>query len=280
MANKKILIPVAISTAVLLILFFIGINGLSVPTPKSAQKPKQNVAVKAADFDSLLQAEKNKLHPQVLGEINNMESELANAADDQARAELLDKIGRRWLELNKPLVGAKFISESGFLDNSEKKLTFASHLMNKELHDMQDAGMREWMADLAERSLNKILEVDPHNVDAKMELATLYIEGKGMPMQGVAQLQEIVGNDSANFQANLVLGKMAIESNQLDRALDRAQLILRYHPDSWEARILMAEAYLRQGDKANAEKYLLEAKKWNTDPAFGKDVDQYINNIK
>lgn len=280
MGSKKILLSVIISVVALVILFLLSISGLSVPKPKSGEKVEAPLAVKPANFDSFLAAEKKKLHPQVLGEINQMEFELEATSDPAQKAEILDKIGRKWLEVNKPLVGAKFIAESGFLDNSEKKLTFASHLMNKELHNMQDPGMRQWMTDLAERSLQKILEADPHNEDAKMELATLYIEGKGMPMQGVAQLQDIVRNDSSNFRANLVLGQMAIESNQLDKAIERAKLILRFHPESWEARILMAEAYVRMGDKENAINYLLEAKKWNTNPEFGKDVDEYINNIK
>lgn len=268
----------------LLALFFLAVNGLSVPPEKEPRQettgPVMSPSVHPADFDSLLTAEKKKLHPQVLGEIEAMEQSVQLAENDSLRSLAYETVAKKWLGIQRPVVAAFYFSQSGFLDNSEKKLTFASHLMNEGLHEEQNPAMRQWMADVAERSLNKILEKDPTNVEAKMELATLYIEGKAQPMQGVAQLQDIVRNDSSNFQANLVLGKMAIESNQLDRAIERANLLIRFHPDSWEARILMAEAYARKGDREQAVRYLSEAKKFNNDPGFGKDVDEYIEKIQ
>lgn len=282
--NKKILVPVGIAVVALVAIFILAINGLTVPPKKVAKAPEHKgpmqQQVAAADFETILTAEKNKLHPQVQGEIGILEEALKDATTDVEKSAVYETIGKKWIDIKKPAMGAYYFAQSGILDYSEKKLTFASHLFNEALHDESRPEIRQWMGETAEKALRKVLEKDEHNVEAKMELATLYIEGLGQPMQGIAQLQEIVKNDSSNFKANLVMGRMAIESNQLDKAIDRANLILRYHPDSWEANVLLAEVHIRQGQKDSAMKYLNEAKKHNKNPEFIKDVDQYINSIK
>lgn len=282
--NKKILIPIIIAGIALIVLFVLGINGLSVPPKKPMKEhnhaPAMPPKIEAASFESVLTAEKNKLHPQIQGEINALEEKVAQASSDNQKIIALENLAKKWVEIKRPSMGAYYFVEAGILENSEKKLTFASHLFNEAILTESKPEVKQWMAETAEKALKKVLEGDEHHVEAKMELATLYIEGMGQPMLGVAQLQEIVKNDSANFDANLVLGKMAIESNQLEKAVERGMLILKYHPASWEAYVLLAEAHVRQGMNDKAIGYLTEAKKHNKNPDFIKDVDQFIDKIK
>lgn len=280
--NKKILIAISVAAIVLVVLFIAAINGLSVPPKKSPQPvaPASAAAPKAADFQEVLANEKKKLHPDVLRAIVQLEEKMAMTTDEAEKRQHMEEIGKKWIDIKKPVIGAYYFSELGFLENSEKKLTFASHLLNEGFKTVENAELRQWMAETAIKNLNKVLEMDPKNVDAKLELANIYIEGIGQPMQGVAQLQDIVRNDSSNFKANLILGQMAIESNQLDKAIERGQLVLKYHPKSWEARLFMAEANYRLGKKAEAIELLEEAKKYNPNDAFIQDVDRYIEKIK
>lgn len=282
--KNKIILPIIVSVVALAALFLLSVNGFSNPKKKTekeqAMGPMNNSSVVAAKFEDLLSEAKNKLHPDLLKAVESLEAELKAATTDSQKIAINEALGKKWMETKRPAIASEYFSQSGILENSEKKLTFASHLIYEGLQTEEDLGKRKWMSESAERSLNKVLEINPNNTEAKIDLANILIEGKGMVMEGIAKLQEIVSADSSNFPANLTLGKMAIQSNQLDKAIERSKLILKYHPDSWEARILMAEAFVRKGDKENAVKYLTEAKKYNNSPEFGKDVDEYIKNIQ
>lgn len=282
--KNKLLTPIIVGALAVISLFALSVSGLSHPKKKKEVSeqmgPMSGQQVEAADFNDILMAAKKKLHPQILIEVELLEGNLNQASTDSLKIYYNEELGKKWVDIKKPTIGAEYFLRSGLLENSEKKLTFASHLMYEGLQTEEEPRIRQWMGDVAEEALLRVIELEPENTDAKIELANILIEGKGQVMEGIAYLQGIAEADASNFPANMTLGKLAIQSNQLDKALERAQILLKHHPNSWEARLLMAEAYLRQGEKEKAIQYLNEAKTYNKDPEFGNDVDEYIKNIE
>lgn len=276
------MLPIIVGILAVIILFTGVYYGLSVPPKKAPTESGPMMANVAGDYhiDEEIEATIKKLHPGVQSEIATLEENVKKASDNTAKSIALEALGKKWIDLKNNNLGAYYMSESGFLDNSEKKLNFASHLLSEGLESEQDPAKRQWMAQTAVKSLEKVLEAHPDDVNTKIDIASLYITGLGQPMQGVQQLLSIVEKDSTNLPANLVLGKMAIESNQLDKAISRGEIILRHYPDNWEARIFMAEAYNRLGQKEEAITMLETAKKYNKNQDFIKDVNQYIDLIK
>lgn len=260
------------------IMFFGVYKGISIP-PKKQSTPAMHNEENHFDIQNEITAALKKLHPGTQEEVKNLAKVADEISDPIQKSGALERLAQKWIELKYPVIGAYYMSESGFLDNTEKKLNFASHLLNEGLHEEQDQEKRQWMAQTAIKCLEKVLEKNPDHVEAKMELANVYINGLGQPMQGVQQLLSIVEKDPKNLPANMVLTRMALESNQVDKALERGNNILKYYPKNWEVRILLAEAYNRTGDKQNAIKVLEEAKKLNKNQDFIKDVDQYLNLI-
>src|SRR5699024_8187930 len=96
------------------------------------------------------------------------------------------------------------------------------------------------------------------------------------PMKGVEQLLDIVRRDSTNIPANVMLGKMAVQSGQLDKAIERGNTILRIDPKNINAYLFMGEAYKREGNKEKAIQLFTKAKEIMNNPSFSKDIDAYI----
>ncbi|RYZ23168.1 MAG: tetratricopeptide repeat protein, partial [Chitinophagaceae bacterium] len=129
-------------------------------------------------------------------------------------------------------------------------------------------------------ALDKALALNPTNDTTRIDLAAVYIEGTGETMKGIEQLLTIVRQDSTNIPANIILGKMAVESGQLDKAVLRGETILRVDQDNVEARLFLAEALKRKGETAKAKQLFTEAKKIMKNPAFSKDMDEYMATFK
>ncbi len=230
--------------------------------------------IEPADFDSLLIAAKRKLSPQDNGIISEMESQVIIGDEDQ-QISILEEIGKFWLNKNRR-IAAHYFLRSGKLENSEKKLNFASHLFSEELHHENNPSLRQWMANEAIEGFVQSLEINPDNDTVRIDYALLYIDVLGQTMAGIEQLLLIVQKDENNIPANIILGKMGVESGQLDKAIERGERVLSLDSQNLEAHLFLGEAYKRHNEKDKAIHLFREAKKIMNNPDFSKDVDEYI----
>jgi len=290
--NRKIYLPLTLGGFALVALFIGYLFGLNVPpAPKMSEvathehdhdevtnAPMMNIP--QLDFEDYLAKTKKKLHPQILEDINKLEAELQSAQNIHDTAHVYEKLAQKWYDIKKYEFAAYYFAEFGILENSEKYLTFASQIVNEHIGTIPEQEVKFWMGAQGARALEKLVEQKPKDKDLKMDLALMYIDNAGQPMKGVAELQAIVAEDSSNFRANMILGEMAIQSRQFDKAVDRCQLILRYHPKSWEARVILAYAYHNLNQNEDAKRLLNEAKELNNNPEFHADVDKYLQSIQ
>ncbi|MFT4061009.1 MAG: tetratricopeptide repeat protein [Edaphocola sp.] len=229
-----------------------------------------------ARFDTLLAGAKKKISPAAQAEISRQENTITRGNVQEQQAQAYEALGKLWQQNKNKAVAAYYFAESGKLDNSQKKLNFAAHLMWEELQDEANPNKRQWMAHVAADCYRKSLELDPDNDTARINLAEMYINGSGETMKGIEQLLSIVRKDSTNIPANTILGRMAVESGQLDKAVQRGYTILRVDKNNVEARLFTAEALKRQGQAAKAKELLKEAQKLVKEPSFVKDLDDYM----
>lgn len=130
------------------------------------------------------------------------------------------------------------------------------------------------------RNLKSGLEKEPSNVDAQIMLANCYVEGSGEPMKGIQLLKELEAADSSNIQVQLSLGMFAIKSNQLDKAAERFNKILKADSSYLEAWLHLADVYERQQDVPSTIHSLEEYAKRTDDITARIEVNKYINQLK
>jgi cytochrome c-type biogenesis protein CcmH/NrfG len=136
--------------------------------------------------------------------------------------------------------------------------------------------MQAWEAQGAVDCLTEALALNPDNDTTKLALASAYIEGTGAPMSGVAILREMVAKDPDHIPANLMLGRLSIQSSQFDKAVARLEHVLEIEPNNREALYFLAEAYKGKGDKAQAIRTFRELEGIVNNPDFTKDIESYI----
>jgi tetratricopeptide (TPR) repeat protein len=177
-------------------------------------------------------------------------------------------------------MAANYYKKGAFLENTEKSVTFAGNLFVALLQKTEEPSIRKWQAVEAISCFEKAIELNPTNIDTKIALATCYTEGTGETMKGVTLLREITQNDSTNIPANIILGKLAIQSGQFDKAKKRLELVLSLRPDNTEAMYFLAEAYKGLGDKQKAIELFEKCKVLVKNPDFTKEIDNYIKTFK
>ncbi|MBU3676049.1 MAG: tetratricopeptide repeat protein, partial [Chitinophagaceae bacterium] len=184
-------------------------------------------------------------------------------------------------ELHDELNAAAYYYKKGaFLENTEKSLTFAGQLLLVLMQRNQEPGIRAWQAQEAIECFNKVLERNPESTETKIALATCYTEGTGETMKGVTLLREVTAKDSTNIAANIILGKLAIQSGQFDKAQRRLEMVVSMQPENTEAMYFLAEAYRGLGQKEKAVKWFEQCKKLVNNPDFSAEIDRYIQSMK
>jgi tetratricopeptide (TPR) repeat protein len=127
-----------------------------------------------------------------------------------------------------------------------------------------------------ERSLQK----DAANTEAKIQLASCYVDGSAEPMKGITMLKEVEKADSNNLTVQMVLGGFAVKSNQLDKAEARYLKILKIKPDYLEAYLFLADVYERQGEKNKTIETLEKYLSLTPDKEIKEEIKKYIAQLK
>lgn len=205
---------------------------------------------------------------------------LTETAQKQNTAVTYKDVAEFWEKEKNLNMAAYNYKKAAFLENTEKSITFVGNLYMAVMQRTEEPGTRKWQALEAIECFGKALELNPNNTDTKIALATCYTEGTGETMKGVTLLREVTAADSNNIPANIILGKLAIQSGQFDKAKKRLELVLSLKPDNTEAMYFLAEAYKGSGNTEKAISLLERCKQIVNNPDFTKEIDNYIKTFK
>lgn len=250
------------------------------PKPGStAAAPAAGAKVAPARFEDLLAKARQSLSSDMQMRITGIENSVTRGEVRQQQLEAYHQLAGLWDSLGHAPIAAHYLGEAAKLENSEKSLTFAANLFLAHLQHSEDAAVQAWEAAEARQLLEKALALNPTNDTIQVALAGSEVAG-GEVMQGVQRLLKITEKDPNNLQANLMLGRLSVTSGQYDKAVARLEKVVAQAPENTEALYFLAEAYKGHGDTEKAIKTFERCKQLVNDPAFSKEIDNYINSFK
>ncbi len=249
--------------------------------------PAAQPTANSFDIDAYLKTSKEKLTVSQANYVNAIENSISRGDVKSQQEKAWQQLADFWADsLHNHELYDFYIYKAAMLVNSEKNLTFAARQILADLRNEPEAVKRGWKAEKVIELTEKAIALNPGNDSLKVDLGAAYIFGKGMAgdpqetMKGVQQLLQVVRKDSANMQAQLVLGIGGVVSTQYDKAIERLQKVVVNQPDNAEAVSWLAEAYAGKGDKANAVKWFEVSKRIVNNPAYSKEIDVRIKELK
>ena len=279
---------IILSVGGVLLLSLLWFFGKTVAKKEVLSKTETGNHVPAAfNIDSYLQSSKQKLTVSQANYINQLENSVSRGDVKSQQEKAYDQLANYWHDsLDNHELYVFYISKAAMLVNSEKNLTFAARQILGDFRNEPDVAKRGWKAEQAIALFQKAIELNPSNDSLKVGLGACYVFGKGMAgdaqetMKGIQQLLQVVRKDSANMQAQMVLGIGGVVSTQYDKAIERLLKVISKQPRNIEAISWLADAYVGKGDKENAVKWLLVSKQMMNNPAYSREVDERIKELK
>jgi len=272
-------ITLAVAIALIALLYW---GGKTVPPADKAGAKKAPAAgamaqgpntMKPASFDSIVTASRRQLPKTAVDTVLTIENELTAIRDSSRMASVFIRLSGIWKRNNVATVATYYAAKAAKLENSEKKLTFAGQNFLELMGNESSPSVQMWEAREAVGCLEQSLQINPDNEDTKLALAEGYIEGTGEPMRGVQILLAITREKPDDVAANMLLGKMSIQSAQFET-------VLKQEPENKEALYFLAQAYEGTGNKKKAIELLEKCKLLVNNPEFSKEIDKHINSLK
>ena len=274
---------VASGLVLLLSLYFWGRtrpHASKTPAAQAATDHKEEQLASA----SILETAKSRLSPERQAWLTAKENEVVRGDVTAQKIRLYDELASFWKDsahVFEPFM--YYLGEKSKLENSEKSLTFAAHLYLKQLKGVDQHALQVWMANQAADLFKQALTLNPGNDSSKIGLGSSYIfgaSGASSPMEGIQTILGVVQKDPDNMYAQFMLGYGGIMTGQYDKAIERLNLVVQAEPDNTEAVFLLAEAYERHGENAQAARWYEAGKKFVQNPEALKEIDKRIKELQ
>ncbi len=267
----------------LILLFFFGQT-----SPAKTDLPAKPMAEAAGTpplittGEVVLKAKKNLTQQQIV-RLLELENGVVRGDVKAQQIKVYKQLANFWGDTaRQPSIGAFYFGEAAKLENSEKNLTFAAHLLLDNLMVDTDAAFQNWQAVQAKTLFERSLELNPSNDSSKVGLGACYLFGNisSNPMQGIMAIRQVVEKDSNNVYGQMMLGLGGVKSGQYDKAIERFLFVVRKQPDNLDAVFNLAETYDRKGDKQNAVQWYKVAEKMVAIPEAKKEIEDRIKTLQ
>ncbi|MFT4202441.1 MAG: tetratricopeptide repeat protein [Chitinophagaceae bacterium] len=280
--NKQKLLILAGGVFLFCVIFFFG-NTIP-PKKKIPDMPMQGAQRPKLTTEEVLVSAKKSLTQEETTRITELENSVVRGDVQKQQSKVYEQLADFWKnKKNRPDISAYYTGQQGLLDNSEKELTFAAHLLlTGVLVSDSDPAMQTWLATNAKTFFDKAIELDPNNDSSKIGLGACYMFGNisDNPMQGILPVREIAEKHPDNVFAQKILGLGGIKSGQYENAVKRFEAVLKINPGDMEAIINLAETYDRMGEKAEAIKWYKDLLPKINIPEARKEIQERIQALQ
>ncbi|MBK5285013.1 MAG: tetratricopeptide repeat protein [Bacteroidia bacterium] len=245
--------------------------------------PKTNLNVAplnqtTIDFEHILQQAKSRLQRQEVTSLNEMEKILEIKSGGE-KVSVLDSLAWRWDVIGEPAVAAGYYEHIASISPSEKTWNDAADRYFASLQSHPDSLEHLWLLNHAIDSYKKVTDINPENIDAKMNLAICYTETSS-PMQGIMLLRDVVAKYPDNAKAQFNLGLLSIRSQQYDKAIERFKKVLELNSAQPEANYFLGFAYMNKQDNVSALRYFNRYIETGKDVQLRDEANVYIRQLE
>jgi len=235
----------------------------------------------SAGVDYILSRASLRLTQEQSDSVNLLTNAAEAATTPETKYNAYKQLGNYWMRTGNFITAGYYHSRAADASPNDKvQRRLAARTLAVAINGAADSTAREFAVHHALHQYEALRATDPNDVQAKLEMALVYVEGTNETMQGVLLLREVEKTDPENETMNLTLGRLAVVSGQFDKAITRLEKLVQRNPNNAEAYIHLAEAYRATGQKTKALQALEQCKRVVKDsPEAVKQVEQIIASI-
>jgi tetratricopeptide (TPR) repeat protein len=269
--NKKQIFVLAGALLIVVLLLIAPLTQESVPEQREGHDD-HGIEAHMSDFRASLDQESRE-------EVERLEGQLKQDLPKDEEISLLQSLISLFDKSASPVAAAFYAEQLALLEGTIERFTEAADRYFFAASYTQDH-LRSHVYERAILAYERVLDKNPQQVDAKINLAVCYVESSGQPMKGIALLKEVLEGDSLNVKAHLNLGYFSVKSGQFDKAVERFEKVLEINPSYIEAYIYLGDVYEAKGEIEKAIEYYSLYAENVENPSLKAGAENYIRKLK
>lgn len=250
---RKNQIIVILSSILLFLILYFGFDKVP-PKQKILEKSRIN-NIESTGITNLTQEAESKLNDEKKNIIKAIQLDLEKSGNDTLkRIQILQTLSGTWFELGFPAISGFYAEEIALIEKTEESWSLAGTTYSICVKKTEDNKTKDFCSKRAIKAFENAISIEPEKVEPRVNLAICYIDNPlaNNPMQGVLMLRELNVKHPENVGILNQLGRLALETNQTEKAIERLETAIKLDPKNNNTICLLAQAYLNAGfgDKA------------------------------
>lgn len=176
------------------------------------------------------------------------------ADNQEKRIIFADSLAKAYKIVGKLDSVAKYTEIKAIDKPSMENLIFAGDNYYNAFNFAIDQSKRKFLAEKVQEYYTGVLNENSSLLNVKSKLAMTYVVGSN-PMQGIMMLREVLEEDPNNELAIYNMGMFAINSGQLDKAIERFEKLKQLDLNNPEANFYLAYCFYELGKIDSAKIY-------------------------
>lgn len=253
--NKQQYIAVG-AAVVLFLVLFLGFD--TIPAKQKNLEKSRSLSLETTSVANLLKEAMPKLDKAnaSMVEVMNMELEKAGL-DTLKKIAALKSLSGIWYEIGYPSIAGSYAENIAELTKTESAWSIAGTTYAICVKNSKDEKTKDFCSKRAVKSFENAISLAPNAIEPRINLAICYVDNpdKENPMQGILMLRDLNTQYPDNVSVLNQLGKLALQTNQTNKALERLEQAIKLDPINKNTICLLADAYQQAGNLTKADEY-------------------------
>ena len=224
-------------------------------------KPKDHLAVEtkraiegtATDLASLESEAQKAIAPTELARLDALAANADAEKDEKAKLALLKELASGYFQAGSPVLSGKTADQIAEIEKTDAAWSIAGATWQIAGTNAKDQATHDFCGKHAIAAFENAVSIKPEEVAHQVNLAAVYADFPlpENPMKAVLMLRDLEAKNPENPLVYNALGRLAIKTNQWDRAIARFEKTISIDPKNKQANCLLADAY--RGAKQDAK---------------------------
>ncbi len=245
-----------VGAIVLFLILYFGFDKIP-PAQKDLEKSRL-LNIESTGISNLVKDAMEKLEPNQQNIIEAIGMDLDKVGTDTLkRIERLKSLSGTWYEYGFPSIAGSYAEDIASLSKTESTWSMAGTTYALCVKKATDQKEKEFCSKRAIKAFENAISIEPDKMEPRINLAVCYVDNPAQdnPMQGILMLRELNTKHPENVAVMNQLGKLALQTNQIDRALGRLETAIKLEPENQTTICLLATAYKSAGNEAKAKEF-------------------------
>jgi len=207
----------------------------------------RKISLRSTDVRSLLVDARSAVHGADANRILALEKALEENPDD---VEVLRQLSSAWFGLEQGAIAGHYATEVAVREGGAEAWSIAGTTYSLALRSAKEEKVRRFCLEGGVEAFEKAISLEPDLVRHRLNLALLYTEfpPEENPMQGILMLVDLNKQYPEEAAVLFHLGRLAIQTGQTQKAVERLQQAASLRPEHPETWLLLASALETAGD--------------------------------